>query len=202
MKLYYSPGACSLSPHIVLRESGLPFELAKVDLKSKAVEGGGDFRKVNPLGYVPALEINEGLVLTEGPAIVQYIADQVPETTLAPANGTLARTKLQSWLNFVSTELHKAFSLLSNAEMPETAKKLTRERIASRLAHLEEQLSASDYLLGQDFTCADAYCYTVLRWTRPHKMDVAPYPNVQVYMQRIEARPAVQDALRTEGLKK
>ena len=154
MKLFYAPGACSLSPHIVLHEAGMTFDKVKVDTKSKAMEGG-DYRSVNPLGYVPALELDDGTVLTEGPAIVQYIADKVPDKKLAPANGTLERTKLQSWLNFISTELHKGFSPLFNAAMPEEAKQYFRERLATRFQHLDKHLADKDYLLGKAFSVAD-----------------------------------------------
>ena len=200
MKLYYAPGVCSLSPHIVLEEAGLPHELVKTDIRAKTTASGTDYRSVNPLGYVPALALDDGTLLTEGPAIVQYIADRVPEKELAPANGTLARYKMQSWLNFVSSELHKGFSPLFNPQMPDAAKQLTKERLAPRFAHLNTHLSTNNYLMGETFTCPDAYCFTVMRWTVPTKMDLAPYPYLQSYMKRIEARPAVQAAMKAEGL--
>jgi glutathione S-transferase len=200
MKLYYAPGVCSLSPHIVLEEAGLPHELVKTDIRAKTTASGSDYRTVNPLGYVPALALDDGTLLTEGPAIVQYVADKVPEKELAPANGTLARYKMQSWLNFVSSELHKGFSPLFNPQMPDAAKQLTRERLATRFAHLNTHLATNNYLMGETFTCPDAYCFTVMRWTAPTKIDLAPYPYLQGYMKRVEARPAVQAAMKAEGL--
>ncbi len=200
MKLYYAPGVCSLSPHIVLKESGLPFEAIKTDIKAKTTEGGGDYKKTNPLGYVPALALDDGTILTEGPAIVQYIADKVPDKKLAPANGTLERYKVQSWLNFISSEVHKGFSPLFNPAMPDEAKKIARDRLATRFAHFDAHFAKHNYLMGNDFSVPDAYCFTVLRWTAPTKIDLAPYPNVQAFMKRMEARPAVQAAMKAEGL--
>jgi glutathione S-transferase len=200
MKLFYAPGVCSLSPHIVLKEAGLPFEAIKTDIKAKTTDGGGDYRKTNPLGYVPALALDDGTILTEGPAIVQYIADKVPEKKLAPANGTLDRYKMQSWLNFVSSEMHKGFSPLFNPAMPEEAKKIARDRLATRFAHLDAHFGKHNYLMGNEFTLPDAYAFTVLRWTAPTKIDLAPYPNIQAFMKRMEARPAVQAAMKAEGL--
>jgi len=200
MKLFYAPGVCSLSPHIVLKESGLPFELVRTDIKAKTTEGGGDYKKTNPLGYVPALGLDDGTILTEGPAIVQYIADKVPEKKLAPANGTLDRYKLQSWLNFVSSELHKGFSPLFNPAMPEAAKQIAKDRLAARFAHLDAHFAKHNYLMGNDFSLPDAYAFTVLRWTAPTKIDLAPYPHIQAFMQRMQARPAVQAAMTAEGL--
>ena len=200
MKLYFAPGVCSLSPHIVLKESGLPFEAIKTDIRAKTTEGGGDYKKTNPLGYVPALGLDDGTILTEGPAIVQYIADKAPDKKLAPANGTLDRYKLQSWLNFVSSEMHKGFSPLFNPAMPEEAKQIARDRLATRFAHIDAHFAKHNYLMGNDFSVVDAYCFTVLRWTVPTKIDLAPYPNVQAFMKRMEARPAVQAAMKAEGL--
>jgi len=201
MKLYYSPGACSLSPHIVLNESGLAFDKVKTDTKTKTLEGGGDYFKLNPLGYVPLLELDDGTRLTEGPAIVQYIADRVPDKKLAPPNGTPERTRLQQWLNFVSTEVHKGFSPLFNPAMPEEAKKIFRDRLATRFAYVNEQLNGKDYLLGKDFSVADAYLFTVSNWASRVGVDLAPYANVLAYRKRVGARPAVQAALTAEGLK-
>lgn len=200
MKLYYAPGVCSLSPHIVLHEAGLPFETVKTDIKAKTTEGGSDYKAVNPLGYVPALAMDDGSVLTEGPAIVQYLADKAPAKKLAPANGTPERYKLQQWLNFMSSEMHKGFSPLFNPAMPEEAKALARERLAPRFAHLDKHLASNPYLMGKDFSVADAYAFTVLRWTVPLKIDLDGYPNVQAYRKRVEARPAVQAAMKAEGL--
>ena len=202
MKLYYAPGVCSLSPHIILREAGLKFEAVKTDIRAKTTEGGGDYKMKNPLGYVPALELDDGTILTEGPAIVQYIADKVPEKKLAPPNGTVARAKLQGWLNFISTELHKGFSPLFNPAMPEDAKKIAKERLATRFEHLEKHFAKNKFLMGEEFSLPDAYCFTVLRWTVPTKIDLAPYPNVVAYMTRVESRPKVQETLKAEGLLK
>ena len=199
MQLFYAPGACSLSPHIVLKEAGLTFDVVKVDTKSKAM-AGGDYRAVNPLGYVPALELEDGTVLTEGPAIVQYIADAVPDKKLAPASGTLERTKLQSWLNFISTELHKGFSPLFNAAMPEDAKRYFRERLATRFQHLDKHLADKDYLMGGTFSVADAYLFTVSNWAAHTGVDLSAFPNVLAYRKRVAARPAVVAAMKAEGL--
>ena len=200
MKLYYSPGACSLSPHIVLNEAGLPFEKVKVDTKTKSMDGGGDFKTINPLGYVPALQIDDGTIITEGPAIVQYIADKVPDKKLAPPNGTMERTKLQIWLNFVTSEVHKSFSPLFNPAMPEEAKKIFRERLAARFAHLDKHLASNEYLMGKAFSVADAYLFVVSNWASRVDVDLSPCANVLAYRKRIGARPAVQAALKAEGL--
>jgi glutathione S-transferase len=201
MKLYFSPGACSLSPHIVLNESGLPFERVKTDTKTKLTESGGDFRQVNPLGYVPVLELDDGTKLTEGPAIVQYIADQVPGKNLAPPAGTMERTRLQSWLNFVSSEMHKGFSPLFNPSMPEEGKKIYRDRLATRFAHLNTHFADNDYLMGKEFSVADAYLFTISNWAARTNVDLSPFANVLAYRKRVGARPAVQAALQAEGLK-
>jgi glutathione S-transferase len=200
MKLYFAPGVCSLSPHIVLNEAGLPFEKVKVDNKTKTMDGSGDYRGVNPLGYVPALQLDDGTIVTEGPAIVQYIADKVPDKKLAPPNGTLERTKLQTWLNFVTSELHKGFSPLFNPAMPEEAKKIFRERLATRFAHLDKHLAGNEYLMGKTFTVADAYLFVVSNWASRADVDLSPYPNVLAYRKRVSARPAVQAAMKAEGL--
>ena len=202
MKLYYSPGACSLSPHIVLNEAGLPFEKIKADTKTKVLPDGSDYRAVNPLGYVPLLELDDGTKITEGPAIVQYIADQVPAKKLAPPSGTMERTKLQTWLNFVSTELHKGFSPLFNPSMPEEAKKIFRERLGTRFAYLDKHLASNDHLMGKDFSVADAYAFVVSNWAKPTNIELEPYANVAAWRSRVAARPAVQAALKAEGLVK
>jgi glutathione S-transferase len=199
MKLFYAPGACSLSPHIVLNEAGLKFDKVKVDTKSKAMEGG-DYRSINPLGYVPALELDDGTILTEGPAIVQWIADKVPDKKLAPANGSLERTKLQSWLNFISTELHKGFSPLFNPSMPDAAKQFFRERLATRFQHLDKHLADNDYLMGKAFSVADAYLFTVSNWAAHTGVDLSGFANVLAYRKRVGARAAVQAAMQAEGL--
>ncbi len=200
MKLYYSPGACSLSPHIVLQEAGLPFEKVKADTKTKVLPDGTDYKTINPLGYVPLLELDDGTRLTEGPAIVQYIADRVPDKRLAPPNGTLERTRLQMWLNFVTSELHKGFSPLFNAAMPEEAKKYFRERLGTRFAHLDKHLAGNDYLMGKDFSVADAYAFVVSNWASRVDVDLSPYANVLAWRKRVGARPAVQSAMKAEGL--
>ena len=200
MKLYYSPGACSLSPHIVLEEAGLKYQAIKADLKSKVTEAGADFKKTSALGYVPALELDDGTVLTEGPAIVQYIADKVPEKKLAPANGSMDRYKMQSWLNFVSTEMHKGFSPLFNPSMPDDAKKIAKERLATRFVHLDQHFAKNQYLMGATYSVPDAYCFTILNWAKPTGVDLSPYPNLQAYHARVAGRPAVQAAMKAEGL--
>jgi glutathione S-transferase len=200
MKLYYAPGACSLSPHIALQEAGLKYTAVKADLKTKTTESGGDFKAKNPLGYVPALELDDGTLLIEGPAIVQYIADKAPEKHLAPANGTLDRYKLQSWLNFVSTEVHKGFSPLFNPAMPDDAKKLAKERLATRFTHLDAHFASHDYLMGKTYSVVDGYLFTTLNWSKPTGIDLSPYPHLQKFHQRIGARPAVQAAMKAEGL--
>ena len=200
MKLYYSPGVCSLSPHIVLRETNTPFELVKTDIRAKTVDGGGDFRSINPNGYVPALALDDGTLITEGPAIVQYIADNAGATELAPANGTIERTKMQSWLNFVSSEIHKSFGPLFNAEMPAEAKTIFQQKLRDRFAFLDKHFAANDYLMGKSFTLPDAYLFTVLRWGKPMGVDPDSYANLKAYAARVEARPAVQAALKAEGL--
>jgi glutathione S-transferase len=202
MKLYYSPGACSLSPHIVAIEAGLPLELEKVDLASHKTEGGQDFTTVNPKGYVPALRLDDGSVLTEGPAIVQYLADQKPATGLAPAAGTMERYRLQEWLTFIGTELHKSFGTLFNKTSSDDAKQTAKVNIAKRLGYLNEQLANRQFLLGGNFTVADAYAFTIVNWTNFVGIDLKPYPNVGAYMARIGARPKVQETLRAEGLLK
>ena len=200
MKLYYSPGACSLSPHIVLNEAGLPFEKIKADTKTKVLPDGSDYRSVNPLGYVPLLELDDGTKITEGPAIVQYIADQVPAKKLAPPNGTMERVKLQTWLNFVTSELHKGFSPLFNPSMPDEAKKIFRERLGTRFAYLDKHLASNDHLMGKDFSVADAYAFVVSNWAGRVDVDLSSYANVLAWRKRVGARPAVQAAMKAEGL--
>ncbi len=205
MKLYYAPGACSLSPHIALREAGLAFEAIKVDLKSKAIapsSGGGDFRALNSKGYVPALQLDDGTLLTEGPAIVQYIADLAPAAQLAPANGTLARYQLQSWLNFITSELHKQFSPLFDAGYPEDLKARQRDKLGARFDWLSQQLEGREYLTGSTFTVADGYLFTVLTWCAWTGIDLARWPVLGAFQQRVAARPRVRDALAAEELAK
>ena len=202
MKLYFSPGACSLSPHIVLLEAGLPFEKVKTDTKTKVMEDGGDFKTVNPLGYVPALKLDDGTVLTEGPAIVQYIADKVPAKQLAPAGGTMERTRLQTWLNFITSELHKGFSPLFNPTMPEEAKAIFRDRIGTRFAYVDKHLADNPYLMGKNFSVADAYLFVISNWAGPTKIDLSPYTHLLAFRKRMQERPAVQAAMKAEGLLK
>jgi glutathione S-transferase len=202
MKLYYSPGACSLSPHIVAREAGLPLSLVRVDTKSKKTATGDDYRAINGKGYVPLLELDDGTRLTEGPAIVQYLADRVPQKQLAPASGTIERYKLQEWLNFITSEIHKQFSPLFDATMPDEIKTRFRDKLAGRFDWLEAQLADRDYLLGAAFTVADAYLFTVLNWTQWTGIDRSRWPVLDRYVARIAARPEVQAALRAEGLLK
>lgn len=200
MKLYYSPGACSLSPHIVLREGGFDFRLERVDLQSKVTETGADYKLINPLGYVPALQLDDGTVLTEGPAIVQYLADRVPEKRLAPASGTLDRYRLMAWLNFISTELHKGFGGLFNPRLSNDAKAVVKSQLESRIGHVARQLEGRTWLPGADFSVADAYLFTVLGWGKYVNLDLAPWPVLTGYLSRVAARPAVQAALAAEGL--
>jgi glutathione S-transferase len=202
MKLYYSPGACSLSPHIVAAEAGIPVELEKVNLAEKKTESGKDYNAINPKGYVPALGFDDGSVLTEGPAIVQYLADQKPASGLAPAAGTIERYRLQEWLTFIGTELHKNFGPLFNKASSDDAKQTAKTNIAKRLAYLNDKLAGVKYLMGETFTVADAYAFTILNWTNFTGIDLKPYPNVGAYMGRVGARPKVQEALRAEGLLK
>ncbi len=200
MKLYYSPGACSHAPHILLREAGLDFSLEKVDLAAKKTESGADYKAINPHGYVPALQLDNGEVLTEGPAIDQYIADLVPAKKLAPASGTPERYKLQSWLNFISTELHKQFSPLFNKAVPEEYKTMVKEKLATRFDTINEHLSKNRYILGESFTAPDAYLYTVLGWAKHFAIDFAKWPAIKSFMERVAARPAAQAAAKAEGL--
>jgi glutathione S-transferase len=201
MKLFYAPGSSSLLPHIVLYEAGLPFTAAKINEHTKVIEGGGDYRKVNPLGYVPALVLDDGTLLTEGAAIVQYIADQVPAKNLAPQNGTIARTILQAWLNFLSSEMHKGgFSPLFYKGMPEEGKRIFRARLTARFAHLDQHLSSNQYLMGRDYSVADAHFFVVSNWASWVNFDLSPYLNVTSYRRRIGARAAVRTALAVEGL--
>lgn len=202
MKLYYSPGACSLSPHIVALEAGIPLELKKVDLAAKTLEDGSDYKAVNPKGYVPALEVSPGKVLTEGPAIVQYLADLKPESGLAPKNGTWERYKLQEALNFVTSELHKGMGQLFNPAVTAEWRKAALERLDLRLKALDAMLAKHDYLTGDKFSVADAYLFTVLGWSRILKIDLSPYPHIGAYLARVGARPHVVEAMKAEGLVK
>jgi glutathione S-transferase len=202
MKLYFSPGACSLASHIALLEAGLDFTLEQVDLRSKRTAGGHDFAAINSKGYVPALEMRDGNILTEGPAILQFVADLAPDRQLAPANGTLERYRLIEWMNFISTELHKSFSPLFRPTSTEDMKEAARTHLRNRLTWLASRLEGSDFLMGSQFTVADAYLFTVLGWAGIVQFDLAPWPVLAAFMQRIAARPSVQQALRAEGLLK
>jgi len=202
MKLYYSPGACSLSPHIVARAAELPVSLVRVDTKGKKTAAGEDYLSINAKGYVPLLELDDGTRLTEGPAIVQYLADQSPQKRLAPGYGTMARYRLQEWLNFITSEIHKQFSPLFDSTMPEEAKAKFRDKLAARFGWIVEQLGDKPYLTGEDFTVADAYLFTVLSWTRHTGIDITRWPVLQDYIGRVAARPEVQVALKEEGLLK
>ncbi len=201
VKLYYAPGACSLSPHIVLRETGTPFSMVKTDLAAKKTEDGGDFFQKNPGGYVPALETDDGAIVTEGPVIVTWIADNAGK--LAPAYGTADRYKMMSWLNFITSELHKGFSPLFNAKVQDESKAVLKDRLKLRLGVVDKHLAANDYLLGKDFSVADAYLFTVLNWCgRPTvAIDLSKeYPSLAKFHARVAARPAVQEAMKAEGL--
>lgn len=200
MKLYYTPGACSLSPHIIAREAGIPIELEKVDLKAQKTETGQDYKTVNPKGYVPALRFDDGSILTEGPAIVQYLADQKPASALAPAAGTPERYRLQEWLTFIGTELHESFGPLFDSAASEEAKETAKTHIAERLVYLNDQLANKQYLMGGNFTAADAYAFAVVNWTDSVGIDLKAYPNLAAYMGRVRERPKVQEALKAEGL--
>lgn len=200
MKLYYSPGACSLSPNIALREAGLAFEPVLASTKSHKLQDGTDYYGINPLGYVPMLELDDGTRLREGPAIVQYVADLAPTKNLAPANGTLARYRLQEWLTFIGTEIHKTFSPLFNPNMPEEAKAIFKAKLQSRYEWLDGQLAGKDFVMGEHFTVADGYLFTVTNWTKPMGIDLSGFPNVTAWQARVAARPAVQEAMKAEGL--
>ncbi|MDT8990336.1 glutathione transferase GstA [Curvibacter sp. APW13] len=202
MKLYYSPGACSLSPHIALHEAGLAFEAIPAPTKTHKLPDGTDFYTINPLGYVPYLTLDDGRSLHEGPAIVQYIADQVPAKQLAPANGTYERYKLQEWLTFIGTELHKTFSPLFVPGTPEATKTASVDRIHNRLKWVEGELAGKQYLMGDQFTVADGYLFTVTNWGQYVGVDLSVYPNLVAYRARVAARPAVQAAMKAEGLLK
>lgn len=202
MKLYYSPGACSLSPHIVLKESGLAFEAVAAPTKTHTLADGTDYYTINPLGYVPLLVLDDGRQLREGPAIVQYIADQVADKHLAPANGSWERYKLQEWLNTISTELHKGFSPLFTPNMPAEAKDIAKTRLISRLSWVDGELAGKNYLMGDSFSVADAYLFVVAGWGKHVGVDISGMAHLSAFMARVGARTAVQEALRAEGLLK
>ena len=201
MKLYYSPGACSQASHIALHESGLPFTSVLASTKTHQLADGSDYYRINPLGYVPLLELPDGSTLTEGPAIMQYIADQAAPGLLAPAPGSMPRYRLQSWLNFIATELHKGgFSPLFNAAAPAAFKEVVAQRLLARLAWVDQQLADRDHLLGAQFSVADAYLFVVASWAPRVQLDISALSRLQALCQRVAARPAVQATLRAEGL--
>ncbi|UPK26429.1 glutathione transferase GstA [Bradyrhizobium sp. 195] len=200
MKLYYSPGACSLSPHIALLEAGLPYELVKVDIRAKKLENGEDYLKLNPKGQVPALGLDSGEIVTEGPVIVQMIADQASAKALAPAHGSSERYKLLEWLNFLTSEVHKNFGPMFAPALNDEAKAFFRDRVMGKLTYIDGQLAGRDYLMGQQFTVADGYLFTMLTWADRMKFDLSAMPNLAAYKARVAARPQVQEALEKEGL--
>lgn len=202
MKLFYSPGACSLSPHIALREAGLPFELVLASPKTKQLADGSDYRAINPKGQVPALLLDDGQLLTEGAVIVQYIADQVAPSELLPPAGTMARYRVLEWLNYITTELHKSFGPLFNPTFPAEGKPFFQNALLQRLAWVDSQLASTPYLTGDAFTVADGYLFVVTNWTKFVGLDISNLPNLGAFMGRVAARPAVQAALRAEGLLK
>jgi glutathione S-transferase len=202
MKLYYSPGACSLSPHIALLEAGMPYDLVKVDLRAKKLENGDDYWKVNPKGQVPALGLDSGELVTEGPVIVQMIADQAAAKGLAPARDSAERYKLLEWLNFITSELHKNFSPLFNPAFSDEVKGFFKERLMGKFKYVDAELAGHDYLLGSAFSVADGYLFTMLCWADRMQFDLTSLPNLTAYKARVAARPKVQEALTKEGLLK
>jgi len=201
MNLYYAPGACSLAPHIVMREAGIPVDLKKVDLKAKQFEGG-DYKTVNGKGYVPAVKLEDGSVLTEAPVIMQYLADQKPDAGLAPKSGTTERYRLQEWLNFITSELHKGMGNFFNPALTEEWRKAVTDRLVLRFDWLSKQLEGKKFLMGDKFTVADAYLFTILNWAGPSKFDLSRWPAIVEYQKRVGSRPKVQEALKAEGLVK
>jgi glutathione S-transferase len=200
MKLYFTPGTCSLSPHIALREADIPFELVKVDSKTKKLPDGTDYKALNAKGYVPCLELDSGERITEGPAIVQFIADLAPGSALAPPPGTLARVRMQEWLNFVTSELHKGFSPLFASDTPENYKPIARQKLATRLALVDSALLDKQFLTGDTFTVADAYLFVVLGWSKHVNVDISEFQNIGAFVERMSKRPKVRAAMLAEGL--
>ena len=200
MKLYFSPGACSLAPHILLNEAGYAYETEKVDLAAKKTASGGDFFAINPKGYVPAIALDDGQLVTEVQVILRYLADQKPQSGLMPKPGTMERVRAEEWLNFVASEMHKSYGPIFRPTTPEEYKTLSRAYIARRLAILEKQLAGNQYVLGDKFSAADAYAFTILRWSGFTKVDLTPFPSIVAYMARMEARPKVHQTLQEEGL--
>jgi glutathione S-transferase len=202
MKLYYSPGACSLSPHIVMREAGLDFEPVLASTKTHKLADGTDYYSINPKGYVPLLELDDGQRLSEGPAIVQYLADKVPHKNLVPAAGTMERYRQIEWLNFIGTEIHNGLSPVFNPATPDETKKMAKDKVGARLKWVDEQLEGHAYLMGDTFTAADAYLFTVTNWAKPISLDISALKNLGAFRERVAARPAVQAAMKAEGLLK
>jgi len=202
MKLYYSPGACSLASHIALYETGLPFEIDRLIKTTKMTVGGEDFMQINPKGYVPTIKLDDGSILTEGAAVLQYIADQKPDSGLAPKAGTMERYRLQEWLTFISSELHKSFSPFFNKDTTEDVKTNARNHLTKRLGYVETQLANKPYLMDDHFTVADAYFFVVVNWSNIVGFDLSPFPRIKEYLARIAERPAVQAAMKAEGLLK
>jgi glutathione S-transferase len=202
MKLYYAPGACSLASHIALHESGLPFEIDKLNVPTKTTATGEDFMLINPKGYVPTIKLDDGSILTEGAVILQYIADQKPEAGLAPKAGTMERCRLQEWLIYIATEIHKSFSPLFNKSASEEVISNGHNLLSKRLAYVETRLANKPYLMGENFTVADAYLFVVLNWSNHVRFDLDQFPKIKEYMGRIGARPAVLAAMKAEGLLK
>jgi glutathione S-transferase len=200
MKLYFSPGACSLSPHIVLRETGADFEMEQVNNQEKKTKTGKDYWTINPKGQVPCLELDSGETLTEGPVIVQYVADQKAAAGLGGAAGTIERYRIQEWLNFITSELHKSFSPLFRPTTPDAYKDISRQNLGKRFDWIDKQLAGKQYLMGDKFSVADAYMFTVLRWSPRVDIDTSKWPNIKAFMDRVAARPKVQEALKAEGL--
>jgi glutathione S-transferase len=202
MKLYFAPGACSLSPHIVLEEAGIAAETEQVNNQEKKTKSGTDYWTINPKGQVPALQLDNGDMLTEGPVIVQYLADQKPGSGLVPPAGSIERYRVQEWLNFITSELHKSFGPIFRPTTPDAFKDLSKENLGKRLAWLDKQLAGKQYLMGDKFTVADAYLFTMLSWADRMKFDLSAMPNLLAYKDRVAARPKVQEALTKEGLMK
>jgi glutathione S-transferase len=202
MKLYFAPGACSLAPHISLREAGLNFDLEQVDLATKKTKSGADFTKVNPKGYVPALQLDNGEVLTEAPIILQYIGDSKPESGLMPKAGTIDRYRTQEWLNFVASEMHKGLGILFNPALPENARPVVVDKLGQRLDFLTTHLDGKPYLMGDKFAAPDSYLFTVLSWAPYLRVSLDKWPTLRAYLERVGGRPAVQAALKAEGLSK
>ena len=202
MKLYYSPGACSLSPHIALLEAGLPYDLVKVDLRAKKLENGDDYLAVNPKGQVPALALDSGELVTEGPVIVQMIADKAADKNLAPTRDHADRYKLQAWLTYINSELHKNIGPQFSPVLSDDAKAFFKDRVMGKFKYIDSQLAGRDYLMGKQFTVADGYLFTMLSWADRMKFDLSAMPNLLAYKARVGARPKVQEALSKEGLLK